>query len=206
MAGPSENIDDNVEKEENIIGLGCSKDSFLEHEEVGNLIDQLIAAACQQKTADFRLSELHWQRFSFVLDQYQEQPHLLDSYLDSFLEKIITAVRDDTVVLDAKHVAFRCLYFIAKVRGYKVVARHLTHEVLKFYISIFHTVLMLYFSCPQVADLEPLLNYLEGQDPTDQQKWETHYGLLLWFSIVVKIPFHLQRFDSATSEPVMIRY
>lgn len=56
-----------------------------------------------------------------------------------------------------------------------------------------------------MADLEPLLTYLENQDPVMQLKWETHYGLLLWLSIVVKIPFHLKRFDTNTSKPIMER-
>ncbi|EFX72680.1 hypothetical protein DAPPUDRAFT_58703, partial [Daphnia pulex] len=115
--------------------------------------------------------ERNWQRFSFILDQYQEQPHFIDSHLDGLLTKIINIIREEVLDYEVKHVAFRCLYFISKVRGYKVVARHLPHET---------------------ADLEPLLHYLENQDPGVQLKWETHYGLLLWLSIVVKIPFHLQ--------------
>ncbi|EFX65236.1 hypothetical protein DAPPUDRAFT_333395 [Daphnia pulex] len=110
-------------------------------------------------------------------NQYQEQPHLIDSYLDGLLTKIINIIREEGLDYEVKHVAFRCLYFISKVRGYKVVARHLPHET---------------------DDLEPLLHYLENQDPGVQLKWETHYGLLLWLSIVVKIPFHLQRFDTST--------
>ncbi|EFX72682.1 hypothetical protein DAPPUDRAFT_254224 [Daphnia pulex] len=97
------------------------------------------------------------------LDQYQEQPHFIDSHLDGLLTKIINIIREEVLDYEVKHVAFRCLYFISKVRGYKVVARHLPHET---------------------ADLEPLLHYLENQDPGVQLKWETHYGLLLWLSIV----------------------
>ncbi|EFX70076.1 hypothetical protein DAPPUDRAFT_257534 [Daphnia pulex] len=121
-------------------------------------------------------------RSHFHEDQYQEQPHLIDSHLDGLLTKIINIIREEVLDYEVKHVAFRCLYFISKVRGYKVVARHLPHEN---------------------ADLEPLLHYLENQDPGVQLKWETHYGLLLWLSILVKIPFHLQRFDTSTSEPIM---
>ncbi|EFX63116.1 LOW QUALITY PROTEIN: hypothetical protein DAPPUDRAFT_269046 [Daphnia pulex] len=117
-------------------------------------------------------------------NQFQEQPHLIDSHLDGLLTKIINIIREEGLDYEVKHVAFRCLYFILKVRGFKVVARHLPHET---------------------ADLEPLLHYLENQDPGVQLKWEIHYGLLLWLSIVVKIPFHLQRFDTSTSEPIMER-
>lgn len=177
--------DETPEKEVDVIGLGCSKESFTEHSEVIKLIDELkISVQKQNNPTDIRLVEKNWQRFSFILDQYQEQPHLIDSHLDGLLTKIISIVRDEGLHYEVKHVAFRCLYFISKVRGYKVVARHLPHEV---------------------ADLEPLLTYLENQDPVMQLKWETHYGLLLWLSIVVKIPFHLKRFDTNTSKPIMER-
>ncbi|EFX67201.1 hypothetical protein DAPPUDRAFT_262014 [Daphnia pulex] len=174
-----------TEKEIDVIGLGCSKESFTEHSEVEKLIDELRTSAQHQTNqTDIRLVERNWQRFSFILDQYQEQPHLIDSHLDGLLTKIINIIREGGLDYEVKHVAFRCLYFILKVRGFKVVARHLPHET---------------------ADLEPLLHYLENQDPGVQLKWETHYGLLLWLSIAVKIPFHLQRFDTSTSEPIMER-
>ena len=123
--------DEGAEKEVDVIGLGCSKESFTEHEEVEKLIDELKASAQHQTNpTDIRLVERNWQRFSFILDQYQEQPHLIDSHLDGLLTKIIDIIREEGLDLEVKHVAFRCLYFISKVRGYKVVARHLPHEVL----------------------------------------------------------------------------
>ncbi|EFX62416.1 hypothetical protein DAPPUDRAFT_270442 [Daphnia pulex] len=171
------------QKEIDVIGLGCSKESFTEHSEVEKLIDELRTSAQHQTNqTDIRLVERNWQRFSFILDQYQEQPHLIDSHLDGLLTKIINIIREEVLDYEVKHLAFRCLYFISKVRGYKVVAIHLPHET---------------------ADLEPWLHYLENQDPGVQLKWETHYSLLLWLSLVVKIPFHLQRFDTSTSEPIM---
>lgn len=50
-------------------------------------------------------------------------------------------------------------------------------------------------SC-QVSDLEPVLAMLERQDPKSTETWETRYSLLLWLSIIVKIPFHMTRLDS----------
>lgn len=123
--------DEGAEKEVDVIGLGCSKESFTEHQEVEKLIDELKASAQHQSTqTDIRVVERNWQRFSFILDQYQEQPHLIDSHLDNLLTKIIEIIREDGLCLEVKHAAFRCLYFISKVRGYKVVARHLPHEVI----------------------------------------------------------------------------
>lgn len=123
--------DEGTEKEVDVIGLGCSKESFTEHEEVEKLIDELKTSAQHQTTpTDIRVIERNWQRFSFVLDQYQEQPHLIDSHLDKLLTKIIQIIREEELSFEAKHAAFRCLYFVSKVRGYKVVARHLPHEVI----------------------------------------------------------------------------
>lgn len=122
--------DETIEKDVDVVGLGCSKESFTEHSEVSKLIDELkIAAQHQNNQTDIRLVERNWQRFAFILDQYQEQPHLIDSHLDGILTKIIGIIQDEGLHYEVKHVAFRCLYFTSKVRGYKVVARHLPHEV-----------------------------------------------------------------------------
>lgn len=48
----------------------------------------------------------------------------------------------------------------------------------------------------QVSDLEPVLSMLERQNPKSTDTWETRYALLLWLSIIVKIPFHMTRLDS----------
>jgi hypothetical protein len=124
--------DECAEKEVDVIGLDCSKESFTEHLEVEKLIEELRTSAQHQTSpTDIRLVERNWQRFAFILDQYQEQPHLIDSHLDGLLTQIINIIREEGLDLEVKHVAFRCLYFISKVRGYKVVARHLPHEVIK---------------------------------------------------------------------------
>ena len=115
--------DECVEKEVDAVGLGCSKEAFTEHAEILEIIDDIGSSG------DFRHSERNWQRFSFILDQYQEQPHLIDPHLESILCKIITIIRDENLDVDTKHFAFRYFYFVSKVRGYKVIARLLPHEV-----------------------------------------------------------------------------
>ena len=111
------------------IGLGCSKESFTEHVEVVKLIEDSVAISAASNQKDLRAIEVNWQRFSFVLDQYQEQPHLIDPHLENILGKIVFIVRNEALTADTKHIAFRYLYFISKVRGYKVIARNLPHEV-----------------------------------------------------------------------------
>lgn len=41
---------------------------------------------------------------------------------------------------------------------------------------------------------------LEMQDKEDCKNWETSYVLLLWMSIIVKIPFHMSRLDSFSQD------
>lgn len=41
-----------------------------------------------------------------------------------------------------------------------------------------------------------MLALLESQNPKSTETWETRYALLLWLSIIVKIPFHMARLDS----------
>ncbi|KAI4493051.1 hypothetical protein M0802_009699 [Mischocyttarus mexicanus] len=60
-----------------------------------------------------------------------------------------------------------------------------------------------------VADLLPVLRLLEKQDPNDVDTWETRYVLLIWLSIISKIPFPLSRLETSdTIDPeqtIMIR-
>lgn len=46
-------------------------------------------------------------------------------------------------------------------------------------------------------DLVPVLRMLEKQDPTDVLTWETRYVLLVWLSIISKIPFPLSRLETS---------
>lgn len=129
-----EMTEENADKEVDVIGLGCSKEAFTEHEEVQVLIDKLNVSdgknsLTNPSSPEFRLAEKNWQRFSFILDQYQEQPHLIDPHLENMLNKLIQITKVKAIDIETKHLAFRYLYFIAKVRGYKVVSRHLPHEV-----------------------------------------------------------------------------
>lgn len=106
------------------IGLGCALEFFKEYDEIISLIDQL-----KDVYNDQSLSEKVIERFIYILNQYQEQPHLLDRYLDDFLNRLLNIARNDENDDKLQHLAFKFLYIITKVRGYKVVLRHLPHEV-----------------------------------------------------------------------------
>nr|XP_005342030.3 tubulin-specific chaperone D [Ictidomys tridecemlineatus] len=112
--------------------------------------------------------------FLVIMDKYQEQPHLLDPHLEWMMNLLLDMVRDKTSPAALVHLAFKFLYIITKVRGYKVFLRLFPHEV---------------------ADVQPVLDMFSGQNPTDHETWETRYMLLLWLSMTCLIPFDFSRFD-----------
>ncbi|XP_021918529.1 tubulin-specific chaperone D [Zootermopsis nevadensis] len=156
------------------IGLGCALEMFSELQEVINMIENLRTIYSSEISV-----ERAYERFTYIMNQYQEQPHLLDPHLDNILDKLICIVRCRDASIELKHATFKYLYVIMKVRGYKVVVRHLPHEV---------------------SDIEPVLQLLEIQNPSDNATWQTRYVLLLWLSIIVMIPFHMSRLDSFKPE------
>lgn len=112
------------EKDSENPGLGCALEMFSEHEEVMKIIDKLKSIY-----EDVHAVELSTEKLVRILDHYQEQPHLLDPYLDSMLNNIISIVRDSESPKTLRDLAFKYIKQIMKVRGYKTVVRHLPHEV-----------------------------------------------------------------------------
>ena len=64
------------------IGLGSALDAFAEANEVDKMIINLNSL-CEEK---------HRERLTEILDLYQEQPHLLDPHLPSFLSRLVDAI------------------------------------------------------------------------------------------------------------------
>lgn len=154
--------------------IGCGLTAFIEKDEVKDLIDQL-------KIPDLPDRKIEWNRekFKFILTKYQEQPHLLDPYIDEILNPMLEMIKDESVPDQTKHNAFKYMFILMSVKTYKKIVTHLPHEVI---------------------DLLPVLRLLEKQNPTDLDTWETRYVLLIWLSIISKIPFPLSRLE--TSENV----
>ncbi|KAB0802179.1 hypothetical protein PPYR_04365 [Photinus pyralis] len=186
MSIKPEKSEDIIHKDEEPFGLGCALEYFAEVDEVMKMIDNLKTVVFDQTS----INERAYERFTFILGQYQEQPHLLDSHIDQLLDKFITLIRDRSISDKAKHAVFKYMFVVIKVRGYKVIVRHLPHEV---------------------SDFEPVLQLLELQDKEDSETWSTRYVLLLWLSIIVMIPFHMSRLDGFNSssddsqKPIMSR-
>ncbi|NXD96985.1 TBCD protein, partial [Chaetorhynchus papuensis] len=144
-------------------------DSFTESREVAELIGNLRGVFGELVTREMAV-----ERFIGIMDKYQEQPHLLDRHLEGMMNSLLAIVRDSASPPPLVHLAFKFLYIITKVRGYKRFLPLFPHEV---------------------RDLQPVLDMLAKQNPRDPETWETRYMLLLWLSMICLIPFDLARFD-----------
>ncbi|NWI51504.1 TBCD protein, partial [Calyptomena viridis] len=161
-------------------------ESFTESREVLELIGNLRGVFGELVTR-----EMATERFIGIMDKYQEQPHLLDHHLEGMMNSLLDIVRDKASPPPLVHLAFKFLYIITKVRGYKRFLPLFPHEV---------------------RDLQPVLEMLVEQNPRDPETWETRYMLLLWLSMICLIPFDLARFDGnlvseegKTRQPTMDR-
>uniref|UniRef100_A0A8B9BI83 Tubulin-specific chaperone D n=1 Tax=Anser brachyrhynchus TaxID=132585 RepID=A0A8B9BI83_9AVES len=159
-------------QELDVIARGNALESFTESQEVRGLVGGL-AAVCGDRTA----RETAVEKFIVIMDKYQEQPHLLDCHLEWMMNLLLDIIRDSASPSELFHLAFKFLYIITKVRGYKRFLRLFPHEV---------------------GDLQPVLDMLVDQNPKDCETWETRYMLLLWLSMICLIPFDLARFDGNT--------
>ncbi|XP_051796853.1 tubulin-specific chaperone D isoform X1 [Acanthochromis polyacanthus] len=177
----------------------CVLGGFSESAETRALISSL-----PEIYGDMGTSESATERFLVIMNRYQEQPHLLDPHLEWILNLILDFVRSEESPPSLVHLGFKFLYIICKVRGYKTFMQLFPHEV---------------------ADVQPVLDLLSRQDPTDSehsavvyctiyslQTWETRYMLLLWLSMTCLIPFDLYRLDGHLEaeggkprEPIMDR-
>ncbi|KFZ63595.1 Tubulin-specific chaperone D, partial [Podiceps cristatus] len=144
-------------------------ESFTESQEVRGLIGNLKGVF-----GDLVTREMTMEKFIGIMDKYQEQPHLLDRHLEWMMNSLLDIVRDNGSPAPLVHLAFKFLYIITKVRGYKLFLPLFPHEV---------------------GDLQPVLDMLVDQNPKDSETWETRYMLLLWLSMICLIPFDLARFD-----------
>ncbi|KAG7177956.1 Tubulin-specific chaperone D-like [Homarus americanus] len=156
---------------EDDVGISCTLDMFREHEEVRQMMGSIEKAVKNQYTA-----EKAFEDFKTILDNYQEQPHLLDPNLEEMLKQLVDITRDPTNKSEVVSQAFKYLWLVVKVRGYKTIVRKLPHEV---------------------KDLLPVLQMLES--PEGSSDFYETYVLLLWLSIIVYMPFNMMGFDATTA-------
>uniref|UniRef100_A0A8C6FY43 Tubulin-specific chaperone D n=1 Tax=Moschus moschiferus TaxID=68415 RepID=A0A8C6FY43_MOSMO len=155
--------------EDAALACGAALESFGESAETRELLGRLPAVLADRSAREGAL-----ERFRVIMDKYQEQPHLLDPHLEWMLNLLLEFVQNKTSPADLVHLAFKFLYIISKVRGYKTFLRLFPHEV---------------------ADVQPVLDMFTNQNPKDHETWETRYMLLLWLSVTCLIPFDFSRLD-----------
>ena len=145
---------------------------FKEYDTLISLIEKL-----PENLKSLREKERSCEHFLLICDTYQEQPHLVDPFLQEIFEKLIKIVKSnmsESANDELINEAFKYMYFLTKMRGYKKIVQHMPHEN---------------------VDFEPVLNLLARQSLDDVFTWQTRYMLLIWLSIVCMVPFDLTRFD-----------
>ena len=113
-------------------------------------------------------------RCIFILEQYQEQPGLLDPHLETWVTPMMNQVYEAIANKGDPHFLLELVYVLCKVRGHKTVLKFFPHEA-------YH--------------LEPVFEYLTTL--TDSAVWQSQYSLLVWLSMVVLVPFDLDSIDSS---------
>ncbi|XP_039246286.1 tubulin-specific chaperone D isoform X2 [Pipra filicauda] len=169
MDGAGPGPEEGEEREPGAVSERSFLESFTESREVAELIANLRGVFGELVTREMAV-----ERFVGIMDKYQEQPHLLDHHLEGMMNSLLDIARDKGSPPPLVHLAFKFLYIITKVRGYKRFLPLFPHEV---------------------RDLQPVLDMLAEQNPRDSETWETRYMLLLWLSMICLIPFDLARFD-----------
>ncbi|KAG7885460.1 hypothetical protein KL936_005266 [Ogataea polymorpha] len=108
-----------------------------------------------------------------LIEQFQPNPQLLDSQLRSFVGRLVNRYRQvlEDELTCGEHIGV-IFYHLAKIRGIKVVSNCLTSD--------------LYL-------LTAVLDRVEKLDDSDSAQWQETFFLLAWLSILVLVPFPLEK-------------
>jgi hypothetical protein len=151
-----------------------SLNEFEQHAQVKQLIDQIDSIDNQTDV------ERIYDQFQYILNQYQEQPQLLDSYLGDMINKLLHYIEYGP---NQNHIAGALLHHIIKLRGFKVMTtRFLPHEP-------HHLILTLNLIERELKD-----------NSSSENAWATLYSLLVWLGTTSMVPLDLCRFDSKSSQ------
>lgn len=158
-----------------------SLNEFEQHEQVNQLIESIGTSGDNQTvitndTNEKTDVERIYDKFQYILNQYQEQPQLLDSYLPDMINKLLHYIEHGP---NKNHIAGALLHHIIKVRGFKVMTtRFLPHEP-------HHLILALNLIERELTD-----------NSSSENAWATLYSLLVWLGTTCMVPLDLCRFDS----------
>ncbi|KAJ6512250.1 TBCD protein [Mycena vitilis] len=162
--------------------------TFERHGEFTDAQAKLLALDLREKTTpeQDREEAALFRRLSEILDEYQEQAHLLDPFLEQLVEPVVGKLRNYAHTLNANNITDNdptnpariervalLLYSYVKSRGYKTIIRFFPHEV---------------------ADLELARACMRGV-AREPPQWALRYAALLWLALICIIPFDLAQFD-----------
>jgi tubulin-specific chaperone D len=117
------------------------------------------------------------------IEPFQEQPHLLDTSLQSLIDPLIPYLLDAVNIgfNVRRQQCFRVMYHYTKIRGHKVASRLVPGkaDIVRFLPN-------------DVYLLEPVLASVS----ITNLQWQTTYILLLWLSLICLAPFDLASIES----------
>ncbi|KAG7814318.1 hypothetical protein KL921_000592 [Ogataea angusta] len=117
-----------------------------------------------------------------LIGQFQPNPQLLDTRLRSFVGRLVSVYRrvlaEELACGEQTGVIF---YHLAKIRGIKVVSNCLTSD--------------LYL-------LTAVLDRVDGLGDNDRAQWQETFFLLVWLSILVLVPFALEKIRPSLSKAI----
>ncbi|KAI6114406.1 TBCD protein [Pisolithus sp. B1] len=125
-------------------------------------------------------------KLTTILGEYQEQSYLLDPYLENLVVPVAECLRvhartrtsdpaSKSSIVRLGRLA-ELLYNYIKLRGYKTITSFFPHEIADVTIAIE------FMRLPDGPSAEP-------------SQWTLRYVVLLWLSLVCRIPFDLDQFD-----------
>ncbi|CAF1105614.1 unnamed protein product [Didymodactylos carnosus] len=164
---------------------------FEQHDEVLTLIDKIPdlikrfeeSGNDNEKIEQQNDIERAFERYIYILNQYQEQPQLIDSYIEKMVDKTLTHIQHDSN-MKLVHLAGNFLYYLIKVRGFKVMTnRFLPHEP-------YHLIVVLNLIEREISTIFVSIDTSES--------WMTIYSLLIWLGTTCMVPLDLCRFDNKT--------
>ncbi|KIK93339.1 hypothetical protein PAXRUDRAFT_145292 [Paxillus rubicundulus Ve08.2h10] len=162
--------------------------SFERHDEFVSLqntllaVDLFVEPTREDSSAEYDLLR----RLGMILGQFQEQSYLLDPYLEGLVIPAAECLRaharactsDPTITSSMSRVGRLAdlLYNYIKFRGHKTITRFFPHEITDVTIAI-------------------RFMRLPNGPATHPSQWSLRYVVLLWLSLVCRIPFDLEQFD-----------
>lgn len=164
------------------------KEFFQEADEVRAAIQRVVTPDLET-----RACREACERVGAIWTLYQEQPGLLDPFMEEMVLPLIGAIstavhqnsRAAQGAMQNLHLISSLLYILTTVRGYKTVVRFFPHEA---------------------ADLEPCLEAAEAElQSHDGSTWSTLYCLTLWLGMVLLTPFDLKSIDSGGEKGLSTR-